>query len=102
MASKLTVKFLLLNRIKMKLFYNLPKVFIVIAFLGTLLASCKDELPEAIDSSSKLTELKSIKIINAGAGGNIVLEGTIDEDKKTIRCPRIDPETDFSNLKFEV
>jgi hypothetical protein len=102
MASKLTVKFLLLNRIKMKLLYNLPKVFIVIAFLGTLLASCKDELPEAIDSSSKLTELKSIKIINAGAGGNIVLEGTIDEDKKTIRFPRIDPETDFSNLKFEV
>ena len=85
----------------MKLIYNLSRIFLLTTCIGTLLTSCKDELPDAINSSDKFTELKSIKIINAGAAGNLVLEGAINEDNKTIRFPRIDPETNFSNLKFE-
>ena len=86
----------------MKLIYNLSRVFLLTAFYSLLMTSCKDELPEAIDSSAKFTELKSIKLVNAGANGNMELEGTVDENTKTIRFPRIDPETDFENLKFEV
>lgn len=76
-------------------------------YLITLLAitslmhlSCTEDFPENVDSPDKVV-LKSIKITNTGADGNIVLEGTIDENKKSIKFPRIDPETDFSKLRFE-
>lgn len=85
----------------MKLIYNLSRIFLLTACFSLLLTSCKDDLPEAIDTSANFTELKSIKLLNAGVNGDIVVEGVIDENTKTIRFPRIDPETNFENLKFE-
>ncbi|MDF3078041.1 MAG: hypothetical protein K0S09_1930 [Sphingobacteriaceae bacterium] len=71
-------------------------------FIGLLgLASCKEDLPEALDTSPQMTVLTSIKIVNAGENGTTVLTGTIDEDAKTVSFPRIDPKTNFANLKFE-
>ncbi len=64
--------------------------------------ACSDDLPGPMDTSDKFTVLKSIKIVNAGENGDIVLEGTINEDTKQITFPRIVPETDFSRLKFEI
>lgn len=86
----------------MKLTYNISKIGFLATVLGLLaLVSCKEDFPEALDSTAKATELKSIRIVNAGENGNIVLQGVVDENKKTISFPRIEPETDFSNLKFE-
>ncbi|RZL15311.1 MAG: DUF4623 domain-containing protein, partial [Pedobacter sp.] len=65
------------------------------------LASCKDDFPQAPDSSANMTVLNSIKIVNAGENGNIVMEGVVDEDAKTVSFPRIDTLTNFANLKFE-
>lgn len=39
--------------------------------------------------------------MNAGANGATVLQGVVDENTKTVTFPRIEPGTDFSNLKFE-
>lgn len=73
-------------------------------FLGLLgivaLASCSEDFPSNVESD-KFTDLKSIKIVNAGPNGSEVLEGTIDENTKTITFPRIDTLSDFSNIKFE-
>ncbi|SFH00173.1 DUF4623 domain-containing protein [Pedobacter insulae] len=86
----------------MKLTYKTSKIGILATFMGLLsLASCKDDLPEALDTSANVTVLNSIKIVNAGANGTTVLEGVVDEDAKTVSFPRIEPTTDFSNLKFE-
>lgn len=70
--------------------------------LMVLLSACKDDLPSAMDTSSKFTNLESIRIVNAGADGNTVLEGTINHDTKQISFPRIEPDTDFSGLRFEI
>ena len=43
----------------------------------------------------------SIKITNAGADGNTVVEGTIDEDNKIINFPRLDMTTNFSALNLD-
>jgi hypothetical protein len=51
--------------------------------------------------SDKFVELKSISIVNAGAQGNEILEGTINESTKIITFPRLDTLTDFSAVKFE-
>lgn len=73
------------------------------AILGlVLMHACSDDLPGAMDTSDKFTVLESIKIINAGENGDIVVEGTIDENAKEISFPRIEPETDFSQLRFEI
>jgi hypothetical protein len=86
----------------MKLKYKTSKAMLMAAFMGLLtLASCKDDFPQAPDSSANITVLNSIKIVNAGANGTTVLEGTVDEDAKTVSFPRIEPTTDFSKLKFE-
>ena len=86
----------------MKLKYKTSKAMLMAAFMGLLtLASCKDDFPQAPDSSAKITVLNSIKIVNAGTNGTTVLEGTVDEDAKTVSFPRIEPTTDFSKLKFE-
>jgi len=86
----------------MKLIYNISKIGLLATFaMLLLLTSCKDDLPGPLDTSSNITVLKAIKIVNAGANGDMVLEGVVDEDKKTVSFPRIEPETDFSNLKFE-
>ena len=70
--------------------------------MGTVLClnSCEDKYPSAADSNYPV-ELNSISIVNAGADGNTVFEGPIDEEKKLSNFKRIDPATDFSALKFE-
>lgn len=65
-----------------------------------LVTSCKKDFPTNVDSPDEVV-LKSIKIVNAGANGNTVVEGVVDENTKTVSFPRIDTLTDFSNLKFE-
>ncbi|TZF85728.1 DUF4623 domain-containing protein (plasmid) [Pedobacter sp. BS3] len=86
----------------MKKICNTSTTGLLIAFLGLLMfSSCKDDFPEAMDTSSKETVLKSIKIMNAGEDGNTVLQGTVDEDKKEVSFPRLDTLTDFSKLRFE-
>lgn len=74
---------------------------VLLAFIGFIgLSSCSEDFPVSIESD-KYTDLKSIKIVNAGADGNEILEGTIDELTKTIIFPRLDTLTDFSAVKFE-
>lgn len=86
----------------MKLKYITSKIGLLATFMVLLtLASCKDDYPEALDTSSNVTVLNSIKIVNAGQAGNTVLEGVVDEVAKTVSFPRIDPATNFANLKFE-
>ncbi len=86
----------------MKLKYIKSKIGILATIFGLLsLASCKDDFDVAPDSTGNVTVLNSIKIINAGANGNVVMEGVVDEDAKTVSFARIDTLTDFSNLKFE-
>ncbi len=68
--------------------------------LTLCLVSCDDDYP-----SSKIepysTDLLSVKILNAGQNGSTVMEGTIDEENKTINFPRLDQTTDFSAIKVE-
>ena len=86
----------------MKLTHKTSRIGLLVTFMGLLmLTSCKDEIPQALDTTSNVTVLNSIKIVNAGANGATILEGVVDEDAKTVSFPRIDPTTDFSNLKFE-
>jgi len=86
----------------MKLLYKISKIRLLTTFVGLLaITSCKDDLPEPLDTSSNATVLNSIKIVNAGVNGTTVLQGVVNEDEKTVSFPRIDPETDFSKLKFE-
>lgn len=70
------------------------------ALLLVVISSCTKEFPENVDSPDEVV-LKSIKIVNAGANGNGVVEGVIDENKKTISFPRLDTLTDFSQIRFE-
>lgn len=63
------------------------------------LFSCEDKYPTSRPEPYD-TDLFSIRIVNAGAGGNTVLEGTIDEDNKMINFPRLDIESNFSALNF--
>jgi len=65
------------------------------------MTACKDDLPGAIESSANFTVLKSVKILNTGKNGDVVLEGTINEETKKVSFPRIDTLTDFDNLQFE-
>ncbi|MDQ8006113.1 MAG: DUF4623 domain-containing protein [Pedobacter sp.] len=86
----------------MKLIHKISKIGPLATFVGLLmLVACKDDLPKPLDTSSNVTVLNNIKIVNAGANGNIVLQGVVDEDAKTVWFPRIDTLTDFSKLKFE-
>jgi len=92
----------MIERYNMKFTYKKSKLGLLATFFGLLtLASCKEDFPQAPDSSANITVLNSIKIVNAGANGTTVLQGTVDEDAKTVSFPRIEPETDFSKLKFE-
>ena len=66
---------------------------------GCMLAGCSDDYPSATENPYA-NDLLSIKILNSGAEGNIEVEGTIDEDAKTIKFPKLDKESDFANLKI--
>lgn len=85
----------------MKFQYKISTVKLICCLLLTAFFSCKDELPEALDASSKLTVMKSIKIVNAGKDGKDIVTGTINEDTKEVSFPRLDTLTDFQQLKFE-
>lgn len=64
--------------------------------------SCDDDFPQNIESDgSDKTVIQSIKIMNAGADGTLVLDGTVDEIKKEINFPKIDTLTNLSAIKFE-
>lgn len=73
---------------------------LVAVSLGFCLTACDEDYPKS-EIAPYDTEILSIKIINAGAGGNAVVEGTIDEASKTINFPRLDMATNFSALKLE-
>lgn len=68
--------------------------------MAVVISSCTKEFPSNVDSPDEVV-LKSIKIVNAGANGSGVVEGVIDENKKTISFPRLDTLTDFSKIRFE-
>ncbi|RYZ55815.1 MAG: DUF4623 domain-containing protein, partial [Chitinophagaceae bacterium] len=70
------------------------------AALLVLVSSCTKDFPENVESPDEVI-LKSIRIVNAGANGNGVVQGVIDENRKTITFPRLDTLTDFSKIKFE-
>lgn len=80
----------------------ISKYWMIIAsvLIMQLVISCQKKYPGNVESSDEVV-LKSIKIINVGASGNQVLEGVIDEQWKTVTFPRIDPQTDFSQVKFQ-
>lgn len=67
--------------------------------LGISLVSCEEDYPKSHIAPYD-TELLAIKIVNAGADGKTVVEGTIDEANKTINFPRLDVETNFSALSL--
>lgn len=73
---------------------------LVAVSLGLGLTSCDEDYPKSHIAPYD-TELLSIKIVNAGADGNTVVEGTIDEANKTINFPRLDIATNFSALSFD-
>lgn len=83
----------------MKLKRTIGQFFLGLVGMATMV-SCSEDFPGNIESD-KFTDLKSIKIVNAGASGTEVLEGIIDENTKTITFPRLDTLSDFSNIKFE-
>lgn len=91
----------------MKLTYKNSKIGLLAAFVSLLIISaCKDDLPKPMDTSANVTVLNSIKIVNTGANGDVVLNGVVDEDAKTVSFPRIDtltkdPITGVYNLKIE-
>lgn len=68
--------------------------------LGLGLVSCDEDYPKSHIAPYD-TEILSIKIVNAGADGNTVVEGTIDEDNKMINFPRLDMTTNFSAISLE-
>lgn len=76
------------------------RVMIVTLAAMLLVISCQKKYPANVDSPDEVV-LQSIKIVNAGANGNTVLEGIIDESRKTISFPYADTMTNFSNIKLE-
>ena len=82
----------------MKLIYNKSKYGLLIASLLMLFfSSCAEDYPSNVESDKEVV-LKSIRIVNAGADGNMVVEGRVDENSKTVWFPRLDPATDVSAL----
>ncbi len=86
----------------MKKTYNIPRTGFLLGFLLVfILSACKDDFPEALDTSDKEVVLTGIRILNAGADGSTIVEGTINEDTKEISFPRVEPETNVSAIRFE-
>lgn len=67
---------------------------------ASMLVSCEEKLPENKVYPYE-TQLISIKILNAGADGNTVVEGTINQDKKEITFPKLDKDSPFDKLRVE-
>lgn len=79
---------------------NIKLEMLLIAILGMFFTSCEEDFPTNVESPYEVV-LKSIKIVNAGADGNTVVEGRLDENTKTVWFPRVDPETDLTAIRFE-
>lgn len=75
-------------------------VMMLAALTMLFITSCQKKYPGNIDSPDEVV-LKSIKIVNAGANGNTVIEGVIDENRKTVTFPRLDTLTNFDAIKFQ-
>lgn len=71
-----------------------------VASLGLILTSCGDDYPKSKEAPYD-NEIISIKVMNAGADGNTVLEGTINRSQNVIDFPRMDPATNFAALRVE-
>lgn len=85
----------------MKIIFNHSIRGLFMSLIGLVaFTSCSEDFPGNVESD-KFTDLKAIRILNAGAAGNQVLEGDIDEKTKVIRFPKMDTLTNFSNIKFE-
>lgn len=84
----------------MKSILKYASFFLLASGLGLCLHSCEDTYPSAADSAYPV-DMKALRILNAGADGNTVFDGTIDEANKIVNFKRIDPATDFSALKLE-
>lgn len=67
---------------------------------ASMLVSCEEKLPENKVYPYE-TQLISIKILNAGADRNTVVEGTINQDKKEITFPKLDKDSPFDQLRVE-
>lgn len=85
----------------------MKKKYYKLAFTGLLtiistgvFQSCGEDFPKNVESSNEVV-LKSIKIVNAGADGKTTVEGIVDENKKNISFPRIEPESNLSAIRFE-
>lgn len=84
-----------MENMKCRIFRYIPALF-----LACGLCACEDTYPSAADSAYPV-DMTAVRIVNAGADGSTVFEGTVDEEKKIVDFKRIDPATDFSALKFE-
>lgn len=86
------------EKIVMRLYHNYIRALLalltIVSFVG-----CDEKLPTNVESTD-YTVLKSISIINAGANGDEVVNGVVNESEKSVWFPRIVPETDLKNLKF--
>ncbi len=97
-----TIQLKVNNFNSMKIAEDKLKYFGLFAILTIFFfVSCGDDLPVNVESPNE-TVLKSIKILNAGEGGNIVIDGVIDENAKTVWFPRVEPETDVNAIRFQV
>ena len=85
----------------MNLQINFSKSLMMLASLMIVFFfSCTRDFPENVESPDKVV-LESIKIVNAGANGDQVIEGVVDEVTKTVTFPRIDTTTNFDAIKFD-
>ncbi|MBO9593250.1 MAG: DUF4623 domain-containing protein [Niabella sp.] len=82
-----------------KFIFKSPATMIALLMLLFIVA-CQKKYPKNVDSSDGVL-LKTIKIVNAGANGSTVVEGVIDENRKTISFPRLDTLSNFNDLRFE-
>ncbi len=97
-----TIQLKVNNFNSMKIAEDKLKYFGLFAILTIFFfVSCGDDLPVNVESPNE-TVLKSIKILNAGEGGNIVIDGVIDENAKPVWFPRVEPETDVNAIRFQV
>lgn len=81
--------------------YKLTRnIVFMTALLGLGLTSCGDYYPGSKEEPYD-TDLKTVKITNAGADGSTVVSGTIDEANKMINFPRLDVASNFSAIKVD-
>lgn len=85
---------------KIKLNHSIRGLYLAIAGLVGFV-SCSDDFPSNIESD-KYTDLKEIRIVNAGRSGTEIIEGEIDELAKLITFPtKLDTLSDLMNLTLE-